>query len=181
MQDPRIPNFYLTSLESGPFLDDFDEPPCPKTPRRDRFSRNPLFWGPSLTPRAAESVSPAKNYMQGGKWALKISRQSVQRVTSYGTFLKWHTDGQTDTRTKTNHLSTTTEFFLHVCEWEGGKLYKTYQISTSSLCEGLQFVMHDLELDSNFLTRYSLLNFALKFVFLVKVMNFLNFGKILLH
>ena len=72
-------------------------------------------------------------------------------------------------------------FFLHVCEWEGGKLYKTYQISTSSLCEGLQFVMHDLELDSNFLTRYSLLNFALKFVFLVKVMNFLNFGKILLH
>ena len=118
MQDPRIPNFYLTNLESGPFLDDFDEPPCPKTPRRDRFSRNPLFWGPSLTPRAAESVSPAKNYMQGGKWALKISRQSVQRVTSYDTFLKWHTDGQTDTRTKTNHFSTTTEFFF-ACMWVG--------------------------------------------------------------
>ena len=34
MQDPQIPNFYLTNLESGPFLDDFDEPPCPQNPQK---------------------------------------------------------------------------------------------------------------------------------------------------
>ena len=44
-------------------------------------------------------------------------------------------DGRTDGQTKTTHLSTTTEIFF-LCEGEGGKLYKPYEISTSSLREG---------------------------------------------
>ena len=29
MHDPKIPNFYLANLESGPFLNDFDGPVGP--------------------------------------------------------------------------------------------------------------------------------------------------------
>ena len=58
-------------------------------------------------------------------------RQKLQRFFAL-------TDRHTDLQTKTNHLSTTTDFFLHICEREGGKHYEPYKISTSSLREGLK-------------------------------------------
>ena len=92
--------------------------PLPQNPWRQK----PTFLGP-WSPR-----HPPKNYLQGVKWALKILRQSVQGFKSYGTFSKWHIDTQTDGWTDKNkspqyHYII---FFLHICEGEGGKLYKLY-------------------------------------------------------
>ena len=56
----------------------------------------------------------------------------------------WHffevTHGHTDGQTHRQELITSVplqNFFLNICEGEGGKLYKPYEISSSSLCEGM--------------------------------------------
>ena len=62
---------------------------------------------------------------------------TVQKLRHFFEVTDARTHRRTATQTKTNDLSTTTEiFFLHICEGEGGKLYKPYEISTSSLREG---------------------------------------------
>ena len=86
--------------------------PLAPTPGVDWFGRNPLFevraW-----PRGRRGPShPPKNYLLEVNWTLKILHGSVQRVKSYGTFLQGHAD----TQTKTNHLTTTIDFLLPICE-----------------------------------------------------------------
>ena len=92
------------------------DPPAPKPPE-EIDSAETRFFGVQAWPHRPRGLGhPHKNYLRGVKCALKILRRSVQRFKSYGTFSKWRTDGQTDrhtdTQTKANHLSTTTEIFF---------------------------------------------------------------------
>ena len=54
----------------------------------------------------------------------------------------WHffemTDGWTHRQKRITSVQLQNIFLLHICEEEGGKLYKPYQISTYLLCEGLK-------------------------------------------
>ena len=62
---------------------------------------------------------------------------TVQKLRHFFEVTVAQTHRRMDGETKTNHPNTTTEiFFLPVCEGEGGKHYKPYEISTSSLREG---------------------------------------------
>ena len=135
-------------------------PPAPKPPEEIDLAET-RFFGVRAWPRGPRSPCHLQKITckeVSGPWKFRANPSNGSQVTT----LFW-SDTRTDRPTQGQKRITSVplqNFFLHVCEWEGGKLYKTYQISTSSLCEGLQFVMHDFELDSNFLTRYSLLNFA---------------------
>ena len=102
-----------------PILKRCDTTPCPKTPGGDRFGRNPLF-GVRAWPQGPRGPSHPPNYYLLIKWALKISRRSVQRVKSYGMFSKW----QTDTQKRITSVPLL-NFFLHICEGEEGKPLQT--------------------------------------------------------
>ena len=71
---PNIMFSLLTQFRKGA-----TQPPCTKSPGGERFGRNLLFWGQGHL---------LKNYLQGGLWALKILRRSVQGFKSDGTFSK---------------------------------------------------------------------------------------------
>ena len=59
------PNILFALLSR--FRKDMTQPPCPKTPRVDRFGRNPLFQGPGLTPRASGSKLPVQKLLARSK------------------------------------------------------------------------------------------------------------------
>ena len=135
---PSGPVFFGRGPKLKILLPMFCLPPCPNS---EKVRHSPPALNPPEEIDLAEThffgVRPQgpshlpKNYLQRVKWALKISRGSVQLVKSYDTFLKWHTDGRTDGQTKTNHLSTTTElFFLHICEGETLQTLQNFYLFT---------------------------------------------------
>ena len=99
----------------------------------DRLGRKPTFPGPGLTKGPQGPNHLPKIYLLRFKWALKISRRSIQRVKSYGTVLWQQTDTQAHEHTKTNHPTTTKEFFQYMWGVEKEGNYKPYKISTSLL------------------------------------------------
>ena len=91
--------------------------PLPQTPPEEIGLAETRFFGVHAWPHWPQGPSHLpKNYFWGGKWALKILRQSVQWFKSYGTFWRGHTDrhtdGRTDTHTKMMYLSTIRLFFF---------------------------------------------------------------------
>ena len=68
-------------------------------------------------------------------------RPTVQKLRHFFEVTDTRTHGRTDGHTDKNESPQyhyRIFFFLHICEGEGGKLYKPYEISTSSLREWMK-------------------------------------------
>ena len=112
MHDPQIPSFYLANLKTH------------------TFSKGPDPEGPGVRVTCPKITCEELSE----HWKFCANPPNDSKVTALFRSDR-HTDAQT--QTKTNHLSTIREIFLHTCEGRGGKLYKPYKISTFSLREGL--------------------------------------------
>ena len=102
-------------------------PPAPK-PREEIDLAETRFFGVRVArPKIICDYVGSENFAP--------IRQTVQKLRHFFEVTHGRTDARRD-RQKWITLVPLQKFFFHICEGKGGKLYKPYKISTSSLHEG---------------------------------------------